>query len=208
MDIRHGSSCRPCQVDGRDVDRVRERWTAGRPSSWWAERSTTARRTRRSSRSWPLFNADRGILGGLVPVDDERAGAQVIRSTRLTTMVRITEPMIIALHGTNTRTRRSCPRASSAFGDVSSARPRATRSPALGNARSPTFRSTVSTTERTTETTSQRMVPGSRSGGAPKPRRWTTEAAPLEPAATPPRTAAAAGRPACVGSACPRARCA
>jgi hypothetical protein len=37
--------------------------------------------------------------------------AQMTRSTRLTTMVRITEPTIIAFHGTKTRSRRSrsCP---------------------------------------------------------------------------------------------------
>lgn len=64
-----------------------------------------------------------------------RRPAQVIKSTRFTTMVRTTDPRIIAFHGTNTRTRRSFPRASSVFDDVSSARPRARRWPASGNAR-------------------------------------------------------------------------
>lgn len=65
----------------------------------------------------------------------------------------------MAFHGTNTRTRRSIGRASSAFGDASLSMLRATRWPALGNARSPMLRSTVRITDRPTEMASHCTVP-------------------------------------------------
>lgn len=71
------------------------------------------RRQRRRPRSVPP------ALGVETPMTSVRDPAQMIHTIRLTTIVRIKEPTIIAFHGVNTRTRRSLLRKSSTFGDVS-----------------------------------------------------------------------------------------